>query len=145
MRDAAGQRFAKAHRVGTDAHERYHLLTGRAEKEQYRTDWAKQTFAHFVEGKQEVTKYSDIDQNIGTYLTEGAIIQALGGHEWPDAVTGAKKYVTKCKLMKGKWVSECLMSDLPMFLHVKREFHQVFAQSWQAFKKEHSSNARISE
>ena len=70
---AAGVKFQRDHGKGSA----YALLKSRAEKADYRENWAKTTYAYVLKGKEKSTEYKSVDRSKGTYETFGGIVRSL--------------------------------------------------------------------
>ena len=138
VRDAVGQQFSRVHAPGSAAHQAYHAIQGRQNKQAFRASWAKATFANVLVGKKHQVSYQVVDTTLGEHMTFGSLVQHLGGWQWAPAVAGAKRLAGKCAKLGGKWISQDAFTELTTFLVLKKQHMDVFEESWLQFQKEFS-------
>ena len=73
-------------------------------------------------------------------VTLGALVQAYGGWEWPEAVNGAKRTSAKCSLLGGRWKGEGPFSGLTLYRLLSYEDSETFEKAWSELKKKHSAS-----
>jgi len=135
LRDAVGLRFQRAHKKGSKDHDRYANLCSRAEKQQFREAWAKNTFASMLVGKESSRERNIAEATRGRMLTFGAVVRELGGWEWSPAVRGAVNLVAKCTLLGGRWHEVDEFSGLNLYRKLDKEDSDLFQKSWKEFTR----------
>eukprot|EP00969_Alexandrium_andersonii_P356598 15446903-Alexandrium_andersonii.AAC.2 len=55
------------------------------------------------------------------------------------AVIAASRYIEKCLMMAGSWVSRNPMTERNEYLYLRRQHIDVFAESWAMYRDEWDS------
>ena len=77
--------------------------------------------------------WEQVDVTEGHYRTGGAIVVALGGWEWPEAIAGAKELVAKCEVLGGTWHMGDCFTKLRLYFHAHQE---RFRHKWGLFEEQ---------
>ena len=88
------------------------------------------------EYKSYLCSHEVFNEEVGEYLTYGAIVMKLGGWQWEEAMHGARSYITKATLLGPPWAETCDMSGLKLYFYVHKRRRVVFVEKWQHYQEE---------
>ena len=132
-----GKAFRRAHAKGPASEAYANLGNDLVAKGQFRLNWAKEMKATLMlKIRTHEESYSEIDENLGTYVCFGRVVEAYGSNfDRETAVKSAQRYCLKCCKMGGKWTMYDHMAEILLFLLLERKHSEVMLQKWGLFEK----------
>ena len=134
LHKAVGASFFRAHKKGTAEGDLYSKHKSHKDKAAHRAKWAKTEFKDRIVGKRWDQEFSQVDETLGSYLSFGSVVQALGGWEWAPAVSGAKRLCGLCAQLGGKWTYTDPFSGLQMYMKLSHQNREVLNEKWSLFE-----------
>ena len=116
------------------------LGKGYQAKNAWRKKWCATKYEKLTKEKVQIDSWSVEDTSIGEYMSLSSIIDREGGRDCPQAVAAGRKYVLRCCIMAGRWISWNTMTDRYDYLYVMKGTREVFARCWQLRKCESATS-----
>ena len=95
--------------------------------------------------KKHEKSFARIEASNGTYLPFGMVVHAEGGWSDASAIHAANLYCRKAIEMGGDWTTWNVMTERLEFLHVRKEFTDVFKEKWGLYQEWRSKPEEIDE
>ena len=111
--------FSKAHKQGTPDGNSYHALKSAREKSDVRVAWAQAKYEEQSAGSTFDDSFSKVDCNVGVFHPLGRIVVEEGGWTDESAIVAAKKYVARCILIGGDFLSYNDVTERMEYLYIK--------------------------
>lgn len=137
LRCAWGQRFRRSPEHKSAGYQGLN----RADKAQFRKDWAATKLSELQYKKTKVMSYQKIDKTVGKYLPFYRVWEAEGGPRDPGALEASLKHCRRCVMMGPPFISMNGMTDRLEFLHIERSRSEVFSKCWSMFMTETSQES----
>lgn len=137
VRGALAQKMT---RIMTDAEKADYNRLPMKEKSRFRLNWAQAQLTVMQTKYSRSEEWSIESAEIGEYVPLTVLIEREGGAAYKENVEAALRHATKCVKMGGKWLSFNPLTERVEFLHVRKQYNELFRQKWTAFVSLHSND-----
>lgn len=129
-----GQRFKRE--LTPEETTNYLKLKSDKDRAAFRLEWGQRRLRTLVVTKRTERSWRRVDVEHGEYLTFPSLCLALGYMaDKAVALQGARNYASRCIKLAGKWVHHDNMSNMVMFLYLRKEYKEEMSKAWLLYEQ----------